>query len=309
MTTCTHCGFDITGKKFCPECGTAAPTPLAAPAMASCPACGGSVRVGAAFCMHCGKSLGAQAVAAVAAPITVAVSQPARRLCPACNQEVPAGSAFCTNCGQSMQASAPAPVMAAAGQAFCNSCGARNNPGSRFCNSCGQALAATGGTPAYPRTGPYQQPTQYPQAQYPQQQQYAQPQYQQYPQQAPMLGQQPLALRCPVCMAMAPQGTPACPSCHTSLAGVVPVPAVLPQQGQQQGGGLGGLLQGSGGALAAGALGGAVAGIGGEMLLHNLEHRRERDYDDDDYERRRHRHDSGGLLGDLGGLGKDIGLF
>lgn len=315
MATCTQCGFDVTGKKFCPECGAATQTPQAAPAMASCPTCGGSVRVGAAFCMHCGKSLGAHAVAAVAAPVTV-VSQPVQRFCPACNQEVPTGSAFCTNCGQSMQTATPAPVTTASGQAFCNNCGARNNPGSRFCNSCGQALGTGTGIAAYPQTGQYQQPAQYPpQVQYPQQQQYPQPQYaanyaqQQYPQQAPMLGQQALALRCPVCMAMVPQGTPACPSCHTSLAGVVPTPAMLPAQGQQQQGGLGGFLQGSGGQMAVGALGGAAAVIGGEMLLHGLENEggRRRDYDDYD-EHRRHHH-SGDLLGGIGNLGNDLGFF
>lgn len=120
-----------------------------------------------------------------------------------------------------------------------------------------------------------------------------------------MLGQQPMVLRCPVCMAMAPQGTAACPSCHTSLAGVMPTPSMAPAQGQQQGG-LGGFLQGSGGQMAVGALGGAAAVIGGEMLMHNLEHgfERRRDYDDyDDRDR------GGGLLGELGNLGNDIGLF
>ncbi len=121
-----------------------------------------------------------------------------------------------------------------------------------------------------------------------------------------MLGQQPMVLRCPICMAMSPQGTAACPSCHTSLAGVVPTPAMVPTQGQQQGG-LGGFLQGSGGQMAMGALGGAAAVIGGEMLIHGIErdverHEHRRDYDD--YGDR-----GGGLLGDLGGLGNDIGLF
>jgi hypothetical protein len=75
-------------------------------------------------------------------------------------------------------------------------------------------------------------------------------------------------------------------------------------QGQQQGG-LGGFLQGSGGNMAVGALGGAAAVIGGEMLLHGLErdHRR-RDYDD-----YRDRDRGEGLLGGLGELGNDLGLF
>jgi len=71
-------------------------------------------------------------------------------------------------------------------------------------------------------------------------------------------------------------------------------------QGQQ--GGLGGFLQGSGGQMAVGALGGAAAVIGGEMLLHGLEGNHERRYDYD-------RGDDGGMLGGLGGIANDIGLF
>jgi hypothetical protein len=56
-------------------------------------------------------------------------------------------------------------------------------------------------------------------------------------------------------------------------------------------------MQGSGGGMAMGALGGAAAVIGGEMLLHEMERGR-------GYERR-----DEGLLGDLGGLANDIGLF
>jgi predicted amidophosphoribosyltransferase len=329
MATCTQCGFDVSGKKFCPECGTPVQAaPQVEPATASCPTCGGTVRTNAAFCMHCGKSLGAQAMAAVSAPVTVA-PRPVQRLCPACHQEVPASSAFCTNCGQSIQVTAT-PAPAAPSQSFCGNCGASNAAGARFCNSCGQNIAPAAAT-GYPQTGPYQQPSQYtpqpqyqqpsqypPQQQYPQQypqQQYGQPQYnagyaqQQYPQQAPMLGQQPMVLRCPVCMAMAPQGTAACPSCHTSLAGVVPTPSVQPVQGQQQGG-LGGFLQGKGGNMAMGALGGAAAVIGGEMLLHGVERGIEGDMDRrrgyDDYGDRDR---GGGMLGELGNLGNDIGLF
>src|SRR5882672_10056769 len=98
MTNCSKCGFDVSGRKFCPECG--APVQIASAAdLASvpCPSCGGSVRSNAAFCMHCGKSLGAQALAAVSAPATAA-PQPTPRTCPACAQEVVGSSAFCTNC-------------------------------------------------------------------------------------------------------------------------------------------------------------------------------------------------------------------
>lgn len=124
------------------------------------------------------------------------------------------------------------------------------------------------------------------------------------------MGQQPMILRCPVCMAMSPLGTPNCPGCHTSLAGVVPTPAYGPQQGQQGGlmGGLGGMMQGNGGKYAMGALGGAAAVIGGEMLLGGIERRIEGDYGyDEGYHHRHHREE--GVLGELGELGNDIGLF
>jgi hypothetical protein len=63
-------------------------------------------------------------------------------------------------------------------------------------------------------------------------------------------------------------------------------------------------LQGSNGKLAMGALGGAAAVVGGEMLLHGIENKIENDIE---YGHRRHRDE--GLLGDLGELSKDIGLF
>jgi hypothetical protein len=148
----------------------------------------------------------------------------------------------------------------------------------------------------------YPQQGQYPQAQYPQQ-----PQYGQYPQPQPMMGQQPMVLRCPVCMAMAPLGTPNCLSCRTSLAGIVPTPANMPVQGQQ--GGLGGFLQGSGGQMAVGALGGAAAVIGGEMLLHGLENSIEDRVERDMGYGGRHHHRDEGLLGGLGELADDIGLI
>jgi len=275
--------------------------------------------------MHCGSSLSAAAAAATATP-----SQPLTRPCPACRTEVSVESAFCTNCGQSTRVAAT-PAAATPAPSFCTNCGHQNAPGTNFCTGCGSSLTAAqaqaGQAPytAYPQQGPYTQPPQqygqqqypqqqpYGQPQYPQQQPYGQPQYQpQQPygqpqygqmgyQQQPMLGQQPMVLRCPVCMAMAPMGTANCPSCHTSLAGVVPTPANVPAQGQQ--GGLGGFLQGSGGNMAMGALGGAAAVLGGEFLLHEIEghHRREQyqgGYDDD-----------GNPLGGLGELGRDIGLL
>ncbi len=300
MAACTSCGVDVTGKNFCPECGTPVPSPAtqvatAQPASSStCPRCNGEVKPGAAFCMHCGSSLSAAAAAATA-----------------------------TNCGQSTRVPA-APAAATPAPSFCTNCGHQNAPGTNFCAGCGSSLTAaqaqTGQAPytAYPQQGPYtQQPQQYgqpqygQQPQYPQQQPYGQPQYPQQPYgqpqygqmgyQQPMLGQQPMVLRCPVCMAMAPMGTANCPSCHTSLAGVVPTPANVPAQGQQ--GGLGGFLQGSGGNMAMGALGGAAAVLGGEFLLHEVEgHHRQQQYQggyDDD----------GNPLGGIGEIARDIGLL
>jgi len=117
-----------------------------------------------------------------------------------------------------------------------------------------------------------------------------------------MMGQAPMVLRCPTCMAMAPVGTAFCAGCNTNLAGVVPTP--MPVQGQQQQGGLGGLFQGPNGKMAMGALGGAAAVIGGEMLLGGLENRMDGGYGEG---YRHHREE--GPLGELGDLGRDIGLL
>jgi hypothetical protein len=73
----------------------------------------------------------------------------------------------------------------------------------------------------------------------------------------------------------------------------------MPAPGQQQGG----FFQSDNGKLAMGALGGAAAVIGGQMLLHGIENKIE-----DDIEHG-HRHRDGGVLGGLGEIGKDIGLF
>lgn len=305
MTTCTSCGNDVTGKKFCPECGTPVQQTQSQATgeqanTITCPRCNGVVKAGAAFCMHCGSSLNAQPVAASATP-----SQPSTRTCIACHSEVPAANAFCNNCGQSMQTPTPS-VSSAASSGHCANCGRQNNPGVSFCAGCGQPLGTQ--QPTYSQSGQYSQqyPSQYGQQHPQQQQQYPQQygQYNQYSQPAyqpdPMLGQQPMVLRCPICMAMSPVGTSNCPGCRSSLAGVIPTPANMPMQGQQ--GGFGGLMQGNGGKYAMGALGGAAAVIGGEMLLHEIEgEHRHRHYDD--------RGDDGSMRGDLGHLANDIGLF
>ena len=83
----------------------------------------------------------------------------------------------------------------------------------------------------------------------------------------------------------------------------------MPQQNQQgMMGGLGGMLQGNAGKYAMGALGGAAAVIGGEMLLGGVERRIEDRVEGDmGYGERRHRDE--GMLGGLGEISKDLGLF
>ncbi len=345
MSTCTACGTDVTGKKFCPECG--APVKVintqsaGGSSTAICPHCSGEVRPGAAFCLHCGSALNTPTPSVTPPP------PPATLTCPACSTQVPTASAFCTQCGHDMRVAVSSQPTAASTPIFCGNCGKQNVAGVRFCNSCGSPV--TPGTPMvpqpgytqsgqYPQSAPYQQ-TQYQppsapyqQAQYPQSAPYQQPQYQQpsspyqqaqYPQSAPyqqqaqypqpqynqggyqpqpMMGQQPTALRCPTCMAMAPVGSVACASCNTSLAGVVPTPVMA--QGQQNG--MGGFLQGNAGKYAMGALGGAAAVLGGEMLLHGVENSIEGDMGMGGFGRPRRRDE--GLLGGLGELADDIGL-
>ncbi len=350
MATCVSCGADVSGKKFCQQCGTpvqaaAAPAPatisassepVVTPATPSvCPRCNGEVKAGAAFCMHCGSSLSPHVTQATTP------SQPVMHTCPACHTQVPIEHAFCSNCGQPIGAATAAPAPVAAAPSFCTNCGTQNAPGVKFCASCGTPMGAGAGTPApqpYTQSGQYPQyQQQQPYSQYQQPQQpYGQPQYQQpygqpqqpygqpygqpqqpygqpnpygqpqYPQ-APMMGQQPMVLRCPVCMAMSPVGSTNCPSCRTSLAGIVPTPANMPTQ-NQQGGMLGGLFggQGQGGNMMVGALGGAAAVIGGEMLLHGIE--RDLAGGGNDYGEGRHHHRDEGMLGDLGNLANDLGL-
>ena len=294
MASCTSCGNDVTGKKFCPECGTPVHSVDSVESENNsthvCPRCNGVVKPGAAFCMHCGSSLSTQTAIATATPTPSAQPQSLTQSCIACHTEVPAEMAFCTNCGQSMRTTTAPDVLATPVAPICANCGKQNNPGVNFCAQCGSPLSHATGLPV-------------PQTMYAQPPQYSQP-YSQYPQQSPQYGaqypQQPMVLRCPICMAMSPLGTPNCPSCHTSLANIAPTPANMPMQNQQ--GGMGGLFQGSGGNMAMGALGGAAAVIGGEILLHEFEH---------GFDRNRGYGDRGGegMLGGLGDLANDVGLF
>lgn len=293
MASCTSCGYDVTGKKFCPECGTPVrPTENVDSennAQKVCPHCNGIVKPGAAFCMHCGSSLSTETAVATATPTPSSLPESLTQTCIACHAEVPKEMAFCTNCGQSMRTTAAPDIPAAPVAPICTNCGHQNNPGVNFCAQCGSPLSHVTGLPV-PQTM-YSQPPQYsqPYSQYPQQS----PQYgAQYPQQ-PMMNQQPMVLHCPICMAMAPIGTPKCLSCRTSLANIAPTPANMSIQNQQ-----GGMFQGPGGNMAMGALGGAAAVIGGEILLHEFEH----GFD-------RNRGGGDGLLGGLGDLANDVGLF
>jgi len=290
MASCTSCGNDVTGKKFCPECGTPVQSAERVESENNtpnvCPRCNGSTNPGAAFCMHCGSSLSKQTAIATSTLTPAVQHQSLTQTCIACHSEVPNEMAFCTNCGQSMRTSTAPVVPSTPASPICANCGRQNNPGVNFCAQCGSPLAQSTGSPV-------------PQTMYSQSPQYSQP-YSQYPQQSPQYGaaypQQPMVLRCPICMAMAPLGTPHCSSCHTSLANVAPTPANLPVQNQQ--GAMGGMFQGSGGNMAMGALGGAAAVIGGEILIHELERGFDRNSGGGD-----------GLLVGLGDLANDVGLF
>jgi Double zinc ribbon len=294
MATCISCGSDVTGKKFCQECGTPVqPTAVppvsgsAAPATTFCSNCGKQSTPGERFCSNCGTPLNATS----AAPMMRASSMQSGQYPQAPQPQQPYQTQ--SQYGQPNYTAQPSQY---------------TSPPSQYNqHSYGQPQAQYPQQSQYPQQ-PYGQP-QYPQQPYPQQ--YGQPQYPQQGQMGypAMMGQQPMVLRCPVCMAMSPMGTPNCPSCHTSLAGVVPTPANMPPQGQQQGG-LGGFLQGTGGKYAMGALGGAAAVLGGEMLLHGVERNvEERVEGDMGYGHERHHHRDEGMLGELGELGKDIGLF
>lgn len=256
--------------------------------MTLCTSCGYNV-TGKKFCSRCGT------------PVQPVASSASVATCPRCNGKVEPDAAFCMHCGSSLRPQeAPQPATLP-----CPACHAMVPSQSAFCTNCGHNMNEP--VPSYQQPpSQYPQQPQYPQPQYPQYQQaqYPPPQYAQggyQPQ--PMMGQSPMVLRCPTCMAMSPVGTAYCPGCRTNLAGVVPVAANMPAQGQQ-----GGFLQGNGGNMMMGALGGAAAVIGGEMLLHGVENAVEGGRDYGGYGYRHRRRGSGGLLGGVGELADDIGL-
>ena len=119
MASCTSCGTNVTGKKFCPECGTAVQIGVTQTAssqnMAACPNCHGEVKLGATFCMHCGNSLKAQIPSGQATPAPL----PATIACPACYAQVPATTTFCTQCGHDVRVH----VAPQTGVGHCTNCG------------------------------------------------------------------------------------------------------------------------------------------------------------------------------------------
>src|SRR5438552_14202346 len=125
MASCTSCGHDVTGKKFCPECGTPVQTAENVESVNNapnvCPRCNGVVNPGAAFCMHCGSSLTTQTAIATKTPSVQPESL--TQTCIACHAEVPKEMAFCTNCGQSMRTSTAQDVPATHIAPVCANCG------------------------------------------------------------------------------------------------------------------------------------------------------------------------------------------
>ena len=98
MASCTSCGNDVTGKKFCPECGTPVHSADSIESENNstnvCPRCNGVVKPGAAFCMHCGSSLSTQTAIATATPTPSVQPQSLTQTCIACHTEVPDEMAF-----------------------------------------------------------------------------------------------------------------------------------------------------------------------------------------------------------------------
>lgn len=181
MTTCTVCGRDVTGKRFCPQCGTPVqPASTVADQFAplsTCPRCGVVAEIGATFCAECGSALYAQAPA------------PAAIVCSTCGRHNDPGMAVCTNCGRPL------------------------TPASALTTPSGQSPYG-GLEPSMP---PSYAPPQYPPTQGPYGPQYPvnPPSYSPYIQGGYYPG--PAMVRCPACGTVVPLGTAHCPHCHTSL--------------------------------------------------------------------------------------------
>src|SRR5205809_2937927 len=107
MASCTSCGNDVTGKKFCPECGTPVHSADSIESENNstnvCPRCNGVVKPGAAFCMHCGSSLSTQMAIATATPTPSVQPQLLKQTCIVCYKVVRTELALCNKCIQSIR--------------------------------------------------------------------------------------------------------------------------------------------------------------------------------------------------------------
>lgn len=196
MVTCNSCGSDVTGKNFCPGCGSPVrPTGYGAPETRICPACRQQVAAASAFCSSCGHDMRAASSASIS----------------------------CGRCGKQN----------AATLRYCGGCGSQLVPGVAAQHTS-DPYASQSPYAQSPYPGTYPPHTNYPGAPtgsghapyVPPQAPYGQPQYG-----APYGGHQPgvpgqpaMVLRCPNCRAVATLGTAQCQSCHSSLIGVPPSP-------------------------------------------------------------------------------------
>lgn len=172
---CQNCAQEISeNNKFCPLCGSPqTPAPVSRPSSAArCPACGGGVKAGQAFCMSCGAGLaGIQTapsavpqppsktpppiVSAGPSPNRPVVQAPQAPRCPGCGAEVKAGQAFCMGCGTRMPVNATAaPLAAGVGQEH-----AQNQPPYYQAPAAATAVPAYGNS-AYPAAGSSPYPAQ-----------------------------------------------------------------------------------------------------------------------------------------------------
>ncbi len=169
---CQNCAQEISeNNKFCPLCGSPQ-TPAPAPQPPRCPACGGEVKAGQAFCMSCGAGLVGTQTAPSAVPqppsktappivspgpgpSRPAVQAPQAVRCPGCGGGIKAGQAFCMNCGTRMPVMATAaPLVAGAGPEY-----AQNQPPYYQAPAAATAVPAYG-NPPYPAAGSSPYPVQ-----------------------------------------------------------------------------------------------------------------------------------------------------
>lgn len=103
--TCPECGGTIIiGSKFCPGCGSPAPTPVIEPAPTTvqplCPFCGQPLASDALFCASCGNKLPEiEQPAAEEIPAAPVDAPPTEAICPTCGEILPSDALFCAVCG------------------------------------------------------------------------------------------------------------------------------------------------------------------------------------------------------------------